>query len=276
MSTEAKSPQSKAPLSADSFKEPRLYVGNVEFKTTKEQLEGELRALGINDASNTVKIVTTQNGRSRGCAIIELSSKEDAAKVGNGLNGKEINGRKVFCREDREEKGYFDKPRAQKIKDGEISENEQKSNRVRSTEGRRGGRGGRGRGGMSIFKSRGGPKIPGVNAPSRRSNNNNNDDKPSENVEKKKRTPREPTANNDGTSLYVGNISYSCTDEQLKGYFNEFGTVEVAKVVTRRDGKSRGYGTVKLNNVQNADKAIEQMNGKEIEGRKISVRKDFC
>ena len=71
--------------------------------------------------------------------------------------------------------------------------------------------------------------------------------------------------------LYVGNLSYSCTDDQLKSLFGDIGSVVSANVIMdKMTGRSRGFGFVEMEDAD-AEKAIEQFNGKEVDGRKITV-----
>ena len=72
--------------------------------------------------------------------------------------------------------------------------------------------------------------------------------------------------------LYVGNLSFSTSNEDLHELFSKVGTVESANVVEDRDtGRSRGFGFVEMSSKEEADNAIEQYNGKEIEGRSLTV-----
>lgn len=72
--------------------------------------------------------------------------------------------------------------------------------------------------------------------------------------------------------LFVGNLAYAVTDESLKEFFEAAGTVESAKVITDREtGRSRGFGFVEMSNDDEAKKAIDELNEKELEGRAISV-----
>lgn len=71
--------------------------------------------------------------------------------------------------------------------------------------------------------------------------------------------------------LYVGNLSYNVTDDQLAEIFSEFGTVESAKVITDRDsGRSKGFGFVELDD-DGAKAAMAELDGKEIDGRALKV-----
>jgi cold-inducible RNA-binding protein len=72
--------------------------------------------------------------------------------------------------------------------------------------------------------------------------------------------------------LYVGNIPYSVSGDQLKEMFSEYGEVtDVFVVKDRNTGRPRGFAFVTFANGEDADKAIAEMNGKDIEGRNIVV-----
>lgn len=72
--------------------------------------------------------------------------------------------------------------------------------------------------------------------------------------------------------LYVGNLSYSTTDEGLRKAFSQAGTVESATVITHKDsGRSKGFGFVEMSSDEEAEKAIEMLNGKDLDGRQITV-----
>ena len=68
--------------------------------------------------------------------------------------------------------------------------------------------------------------------------------------------------------IYVGNLSYQTTADDLIELFSEFGTVAKANIVTDRDTRrSKGFGFVTMENNQQANEAINALNGKEIQGR---------
>jgi RNA recognition motif-containing protein len=72
--------------------------------------------------------------------------------------------------------------------------------------------------------------------------------------------------------IYVGGLPFSVTDDQLKKLFESHGTVESAKVVTDRyTDRSRGFGFVEMSSQQEAEQAIQALNGTEIEGRSLKV-----
>ncbi|MEN3026147.1 MAG: RNA-binding protein [Chlorobiota bacterium] len=73
-------------------------------------------------------------------------------------------------------------------------------------------------------------------------------------------------------NIYVGNLPYSVDEQQLRSWFEEYGTVERATVVIDRfTGRSRGFGFVEMPNEQEARRAIEALNGSEFEGRTLVV-----
>ncbi|HAZ14243.1 MAG: RNA-binding protein [Bdellovibrionales bacterium GWA2_49_15] len=75
-----------------------------------------------------------------------------------------------------------------------------------------------------------------------------------------------------GTKLYVGNLSYSTTDQSLSELFSQAGTVASAKVVTDREtGRSKGFGFVEMSTDEEAQAAVEKFNGQELEGRQLKV-----
>jgi RNA recognition motif-containing protein len=75
-----------------------------------------------------------------------------------------------------------------------------------------------------------------------------------------------------GKKLYVGNLSYGVTDGTLAQLFEPHGTVVSAQVIMDRDtGRSKGFGFVEMGSDQEAQAAIQALNGQEIEGRTLTV-----
>ena len=75
-----------------------------------------------------------------------------------------------------------------------------------------------------------------------------------------------------GTKLYVGNLSFRTTSDELRDAFAAVGTVESASVIEDRDtGRSRGFAFVEMATAEEAAAAIEQFNGKEFGGRNLTV-----
>ena len=73
-----------------------------------------------------------------------------------------------------------------------------------------------------------------------------------------------------GNKLYVGNLPYSYRDSDMEQAFSQYGTVSSAKVMMERDtGRSKGFGFVEMQ--EGGDKAIAEMNGKDFNGRALTV-----
>lgn len=74
------------------------------------------------------------------------------------------------------------------------------------------------------------------------------------------------------TKLFIGSLAFSTTQDALKAAFEAFGEVEDAVIINDREtGRSRGFGFVTFTNDDDAQKAIDGMNDKELDGRTISV-----
>ena len=75
-----------------------------------------------------------------------------------------------------------------------------------------------------------------------------------------------------GNKLYVGNLVFSATEQSLTAHFSAFGNVTSAKIITDRDtGRSKGFGFVEMSSADEAEAAIEALNGQEVDGRKMVV-----
>jgi RNA recognition motif-containing protein len=76
----------------------------------------------------------------------------------------------------------------------------------------------------------------------------------------------------DNMNIYVGNLSHQATEDDLRKAFEAFGQVESANIIKDKfSGESRGFGFVQMPSKQEAQKAIEQMNGTDLMGRTINV-----
>jgi len=75
-----------------------------------------------------------------------------------------------------------------------------------------------------------------------------------------------------GKKLFVGNLSFGTTSADLETLFAQAGTCTSATVITDRDtGRSRGFGFVEMSSASEAQKAIQELNGKELQGRTLNV-----
>lgn len=75
-----------------------------------------------------------------------------------------------------------------------------------------------------------------------------------------------------GKKLFVGNLSFDTKTSDLEGLFSQAGTCESVAVITDREsGQSRGFGFVEMSSAGEAQKAISQFNGADLQGRKLNV-----
>lgn len=74
------------------------------------------------------------------------------------------------------------------------------------------------------------------------------------------------------TKLFVGNLSWTTTDDSLRAFFAQIGEVASARVIMdRMTGRSRGFGFVEMPNAEEAQKAVAELNNKDLDGRPIRV-----
>ncbi len=74
------------------------------------------------------------------------------------------------------------------------------------------------------------------------------------------------------SKLYVGNLSFNTTTQDLETMFAESGTVESTNIIEDRDtGRSRGFGFVEMSSKEEAQNAISSLNGKDVDGRSLTV-----
>ena len=85
-------------------------------------------------------------------------------------------------------------------------------------------------------------------------------------------TGSDPSSKETSLNIYVGNLSFNLTEDELRAAFQAFGTVEKAAIITdKMSGQPRGFGFVEMPNKEEAVKAIASLNGKDLKGRNIKV-----
>ena len=73
-------------------------------------------------------------------------------------------------------------------------------------------------------------------------------------------------------NIYVGNLDFKVNEDDLKGIFEEYGSVAEARIITDKyNGRSKGFGFVVMDNNNNAETAIQQLSGATLENRQIVV-----
>lgn len=75
-----------------------------------------------------------------------------------------------------------------------------------------------------------------------------------------------------GKKIYVGNLAFSATENSVSDLFSQYGKVESCRLITDREsGKSKGFGFVEMSTDEEAESAINTLNGQELEGRALKV-----
>ena len=94
--------------------------------------------------------------------------------------------------------------------------------------------------------------------------------KPAKRVDGEKFEKRHPAPADGSIEIYVGNLSYDLTEDQLRKEFEAYGTVNSARIITNRlNGRSKGFGFVHMPNRPEAEAAVKALNDKDILGRKL-------
>lgn len=296
--------------SGEKSQSRRVYVGNLSWDVAWQDLKDHMREAG---EVVHAEVITEANGRSKGCGIVEYSTEEEAQEAINTLTDTDLKGRMIFVREDRETSSgtfhgaggghqhragtsvyvwnlsydtswqtlkdhmrqagnvdqatiltgsngesigcgvvVYQRPQEAQRAIRELQNSEidgrvmyVREDRVQSGGGRGRGRGygyggrghfgGRGRGGRGSYSSGGGAS---------------------------------------GCQLYVGNLSFTTSWRELKDHFRQCGQVDRVEVMEYPDGKKKGFGTVRFFKEEDAQEAIEKLNGVELQGRDLEVRLD--
>lgn len=92
--------------------------------------------------------------------------------------------------------------------------------------------------------------------------------------DERRNTPSSSSASSTSKQLYVGNLSYDCTWQNLKDAFRRFGAVTHAEVCETSNGRTTGFGIVAYSKPSSAEEALASMNGADFQGRKLTVRWD--
>jgi RNA recognition motif-containing protein len=176
----------------------RVYVGNLSWDVASMDLKDHMGQAG--DVQHA-EVICEQNGRSKGCGIVEYATEEEAQEAINTLTQTELKGRMIFVREDRENSSSA------------------------------GGTAGAGADGVA-------------GAPS------------------------------NATSVYVWNLGYETTWQELKDHMRKAGNVDQSTILTDSHGKSIGCGTVIYQKAQDATRAIRELQDSELLGRPMRLRED--
>lgn len=280
----------------------RLYIGNLAYATTDENLRAFFEGYQIEDTSIPNN---PRTGRAVGYAFVDLKTKEEAERAIQELSGKELVERKVSVQIARKPT-----PKAEKVEGEQTTEgNENANGNGEAKRGRGGARGrGRGKGGRGGLKNKAEngqdehpTNVPGQVLPLTETTNitpettaapkaateekdkKKKEVEPKEKVQKKRGPPENGVPSK--TKVMVANLPYELSEEKLKELFAAYEPVSakialrpiprfmVRKLQARKEPrKGRGFGFVTLASEELQQKAVDDMNGKEVEGREIAVK----
>jgi RNA recognition motif-containing protein len=225
----------------------KIYVGNLSFQTSSEDLHELFSQAGEVVSAEVVE--DKETGRSRGFGFVVMASREEGEAAIQQFNGKEFGGRNLNV------------------------------NEARSHEDRGGGGGGRG--GFGGGGNRGGsnpinqPKPTVSKVPTEpKASSKAETPKQTETPKKEVETPEndEDADETETVRIYVSNLSPETTEDALREAFEEFGEVKSVKLERDASGKSKGFGYVEMA-ADEAEEAISELNGSELNGKKIQVKK---
>jgi len=247
----------------------KVFVGNLAFKTKENELADAFSA--------SVKVlgakIITRRGRSLGYGFIEVANEQDAQKAVQAMDKKDVDGRQINVEVARpREEGQ------------QQQQGEQQQQQERRGGFSRGGRGrGRGRGSRGGFfrggfrrrfsdegeqgeqqedRPRGRGGFRGIKRGSRGGFRGG-----------KIAQPGPDTRTESKTSLFVANLPFSLDDASFGKIFTDANLkFKAAHVVTKRNGRSKGFGFVEFETNEDQQKALQTLNGKQVEGREITLK----
>jgi hypothetical protein len=250
----------------------RVYVGNLSYSTSWQDLKDHMRQAG---EVTFAEVFLDFQGMSKGCGVVEFAKAEDASTAIKTLSDTiiEQTDRPIFVREDRVE--IFDEAAPPPMRG-------------------RGGMGGyRGapppyhRGGGGFRGARGGMYAPHVyhpyaggyhhqqyNAPMPYGGGYGGRGRGGAPPPMRGRVGPHIEGSRQGRQVFVGNLPYTASWQDLKDLFAEVGPVLRPDILYGGDGKPKGMGTVCFDTAETAQKAIEKMNDSEFQGRQIHVSED--
>ncbi|CAN0540118.1 unnamed protein product, partial [Ectocarpus sp. 12 AP-2014] len=207
----------------------QVYVGNLSWECQWQDLKDHMRAAG---SVKFVDLFQEPGGRSKGCAVVEYETPQEAHSAIRDLHDTELLGRLIFVREDREE--------------------------VRP------GAGSQGREISLVYADHfcANPRM--ISMPLFVC--------PRQGPTGSKRMGLHEGA--EGRQVHVSNVSWETGWQSLKDHFKQCGRVQFVEIPEDPQGRSKGYATVRFGSEQDAADAINQLDGTDLDGRRIGVRED--
>lgn len=297
----------------DGDKKRRVYVGNLAWEVSWQDLKDLMKTLSHEVLR--VDVMQTNDGRSKGCAIVEFATAEGAAEAVLTLNDTELSGRRIFVREDRESAGSGITGRDHSSRGGRFNRNRNQTSSMMSSDPESQSRrvyvgnlswdvtwsdlkdhmrtagdvrradvisehNGRSKGcGIVEFETEEGAQnaietlthteLKGRTIFVRE------DREGSGSEGKGGHRSRNADDHSSNNSVYVWNLSYDVSWQDLKDHMRQVGNVDQANILTGNDGStSIGCGTVVFQSPRDAARAIRELQDTELKGRPIRLRED--
>ena len=300
------SPDLKKPSADESSdRSRRVYVGNLAWDTSWQDLKDHMRSTGLEVLRAT--ILTTVDGRSKGCGLAEFATAEDAAEAVRTLTDTELMGRQIFVREDREERSGGVLRGAPNVGPRTFSPGQDATSRrvyvgnlawdvawqglkdhmrragnVDSATILTNAQGESVCCGVVVYqkpqeaaraiRELQGSELNGMPLKCR-------EDRERYDIRQRGRRYGRGSGGRGGRGMalpdalvYVGNLAPETTWRDLKDHFRQCGDIRRAEVVIGANGQSRGYGSVQFSTKSEADAAIQRFNGSVFQGRTLEVR----
>lgn len=227
----------------------RVYVGNIDWKISWQDLKDHMAGPNRELAVAYADIFEERNGRSKGVAIVEYKTQEDAQAAIEKLNDSKLGERLIFVREDRE---------AERTKGGKNG-----GPPVKGGGGDKGGKGKGGKGGGGFGKG-GGYGKSGYGGYGKGKGSPGGFSQGTLRV-----GPRDK-----GRLVYVGNLPFRAAWQDVKDLFKEHGEVIHVDIAQDFDGRSKGFASVLFEKEEDAQASIAALNECEFQGRNLMVRMD--
>jgi len=270
----------------------KVYVGNLGFDVSWQDLKDKFAEVG---PVAFAEVASRENGKSKGWGTVEFSSVKDAKRAIAQLNGKSFEGRDLIVRADRDASGSTPKKAGNKAaKPGNKSRTTVYVGNLSyettwqglKTLMRRAGNvshvevaqrpNGQSKGWGTVEFA----DVKSANRAIKTLNESELDgrtifvrfDKNGDGVSEAR--SNSSSSSSSGTRVHVGSLSFDTTWQQLKDFMKQAGRVVRADITTRPNGTSRGWGLVEFETAKGAKRACNQLNGKTLDGREITVKPD--
>jgi len=258
---------SAASTSADSTDKTKVFVGNLSFKITQDDLKTHFSE--VSDGVLTANIIT-RGPRSLGYGFVEFATLASAEKAVAAMNKKEIDGRAINVE--------VAKPRVPRAEGDAPAPREGGPARRR--------RRGTGNGNTATANKEGGAVSspasssatsagPAKNTGRGRRNNNSNNNNNNNNNNKEKVETKDEDKVPSKSTLFIANLPFSINDEKLKAIFTEAGQNPTAVRVVMRRNRSKGFGFAEFATEGEQSAALSFIDNKEIDGRTLIAKIAF-